>query len=287
MEFLWIVLGTCFLAAGIAWFADPFGLVIGGVTGAAVLISQLSTTLFGYFLSLGFLNLVLNIPIFIISWIQNGFQFLKKSLIGMLLLSGWLYVFQALPNPLPVGDDILLGSLLCGVLSGIGLALVLRVGATTGGTDMLAASIHKIFPHIAFSVIIFVIDGIIIFAGIFVFGTVNTIYAVISVFVTAKLIDAVSSGIRFGKVALILSDNIEEISQQIFKELGRGNTEIPVRGMYSGQERYLLYVAVRPKEVTRLKRIIHRIDDHAFVAICNAQEVIGEGFLEGEDNYIF
>ncbi len=287
VELLWILLGTASLGAGVAWYADPFGLVIGGITGSSILISAVFSSVFGFGLSLGLLNFLLNIPIFIISWIQNGFRFIKKSLIGMLLLSLWLWVFEVVQNPFSVGDDIFMGSLLCGVLSGIGLALVLRTGATTGGTDMLAACIHKAFPHISFSLVIFVVDAIIIFLGIFIFGTIVTAYAVLSVFVTAKLIDAVSSGMRFGRAVFILSEKTDEISKQIFEQLGRGNTAIPVRGMYSGKERTMLYVVVRPKEVPRLNHLILQEDKHAFITVCNAQEVLGEGFLEREDSYIF
>lgn len=286
IEFLWIVFGSASLAGGIAWFANPFGLVIGGVSGASIVIAAIFRNIFGIFVPIGLLHLLINVPIFIMSWIQSGFEFIKKSLIGMLLLSFWLYVFEMAPNPFAIQDDTLIASVLCGVFSGFGLAFVLRTGATTGGTDMLAAFIHKIIPYVSFSVTVFLIDAIIIFSGIFVFGFTATVYAAISVFVSSCLINAVSNKIKFTKAVFVFSDKTEEISKQIFKQLDRGNTGISARGMYSGIKKEALYVVVTPKELPRLKKLILDVDKKAFITICTADETVGEGFLDGDKEYI-
>ena len=278
-----IFTGTALLALGLAWYADPLGLVTGGITGAAIVLSQLSELAFGFAIPLGVVNLILNIPIFVLSGVQQGFRFVKKSLIGMLLLSIWLGVFQWIPNPLPVSDELLLGALLSGVPMGAGLALVLRTGATTGGTDMLAACLHRLIPHFSISVLIFAIDAVIIAAGLFVFGVSRTIYAVVSVFICSKLIDSILGGVNFAKAVFILSQKSEEISEQLFHSVGRGNTGIPVRGMYSGEQGEMLMAVVRPRELPLLKQAVHDIDPNAFVTVCSAQEVLCEGFVELSD----
>lgn len=278
---LLILAGTALVSAGIAWYADPLGLVTGGITGASIVLSQLSELSFGFTIPLGILNLALNLPIFLLSGFQQGFGFVKKSLFGMLLLSAWLGIFQQIPNPLPVTEgDLLLGALLSGVPMGLGLALVLRTGATTGGTDMLAASFHRLFPHLPLSGLIFGIDAVIIASGLFVFGLSHTVYAAVSVYLCSKLIDGILGGLNFGKAVFILSKKTADISQKLFHSVGRGNTAIPVRGMYSGEGGEMLMAVVRPRELPLLKQAVREIDPEAFVTVCPAQEVLGEGFVE-------
>lgn len=283
-ELLLIVFGTAILAMGIAWFADPLGLVTGGVTGLAIAISQLSETIFGFPISLAVLNIALNLPIFIWGFALYGFSFVKKSFLGMILLSVWIFVFQSIPNPFQVGDDILLGALLSGVLQGIGLAWVLQTKSTTGGTDMLATCINRYFKHISLSKLIFIIDAVIIAAGFFVFGVRCTMYAIVSVFISTWVINNILGGLRFAKAVFILSDNNEQISKQIFDQIGRGNTGIYSKGMYSRQNKDMIFVVVSPKELPVLKSIVYETDPRAFVTICPAQEVLGEGFIEDYKN---
>jgi len=285
-EVLYMILGSAALAAGIAWFANPFGLVIGGVSGISIVIAEIFHNFFEVFIPIGLLHLLINIPIFIMSWIQSGFEFIKKSFIGMLLLSFWLYVFEMAPNPFSIQEDTLIASILCGIFSGFGLAIILSIGVTTGGTDMLAAFIHKIILFISFSVTVFLIDAVVIFSGVFVFGFTATVYAASSVFVSSYLIKVFSNRIKFTKAVFIFSNKTEEISKQIFKQLDRGNTGISTRGMYSGQKKEALYVVVRPKELHRLKRLILEVDPKAFITICTADETVGEGFLDGNKEYI-
>lgn len=282
-DMLYIAIGTGLLAMGIAWYAEPFGMVTGGITGLAIIISNLTQNLLGYGVPLWLTNLVLNVPLFLISGLQRGYRFVQRSIYGVILLSAWLWIFERTGDILSVGNDIFLGSVVCGILSGIGLGFVLRAEATTGGTDMIGAILKRFFSHVSLSLLIFIIDGLIIFGGVFVFGVNTTLYTVISVFITTKLISTMLDGLYFAKAAFILSDDCEEIAKAVAKAFDHSSTALPARGMYSGEKKEMLFVVVYPKEIGRLRNIIREIDPQAFITICDAHEVLGEGFIEDHD----
>lgn len=281
-DFFTIVIGTALFSFGIENFANPIGLVTGGVAGLSMIISRIFSMTFDLNVSLSLLNILINIPIFIFSWLINGAKFVKKSLIGILLVSFWLFVFQKLAIKVDVGNDIFAAAILTGVFDGAGLGLVLRTGASSGGTDMLANLVYKIFPKFSISITLFIIDALIILSGFFVFGLINTVYAIIIIFISSKLINGILGGLRFAKAVFILSQHSNEISEKIFEKLNRGNTEIACRGMYTKKEGRMLFVVVWPKELVKLKRIIGQVDPNAFITICSAQEVLGKGFLTDE-----
>lgn len=282
-EFLFIVLGTTLMALGLTWFAAPLGLVTGGVTGVAIVVQELTKNAFGSGVPLFVTNLVLNLPLFLVSIHQRGFRFAKKSLYAVLSLSVMLWICERIPNPFDVGGDLLLASLLCGVLSGTGIGLVLKVSATTGGTDMLASIIKHRHAHFPIAKLMMLIDAAIIVSGVFVFGTVKTLYAVISVVIMSQMINSILAGLYFAKVAFILSEYPEEISKGIFSHLSRGNTGLAAKGMYTGRERQMLFVVVSRKEVSMLRNIVKQTDPNAFVIIADAREALGEGFAEDYD----
>ena len=155
-DFFTIMLGTALFSFGIENFANPIGLVTGGVAGLSIIISKIFSMTFGLNVSLSLLNILINIPIFIFSWLINGAKFVKKSLIGILLVSFWLFVFQKLAIKMDVGNDIFAAAILTGVFDGVGLGLVLKTGASSGGTDMLANLIYKIFPKYSLKLIYFI-----------------------------------------------------------------------------------------------------------------------------------
>jgi len=275
-DYLNIITGTTLFSLGITWFADPIGLVAGGVTGIAIVVKNLSMDKVPLFAT----NLILNIPLFIICIKQRGFGFIKKSLFGVSWLSFILALNKYIPNPLNVKDDILLSSLLLGVFAGVGLGFILRASATSGGTDMLAAIIKFKKPHFPISTLILIIDGIIIASGMFIFGVYTGLYAILSLFVTTKILDGILEGIHFAKAAYILSDKYEDISDEIFKTLKRGNTAIQAKGMFTKKDKKILYVIVEPKEIIILQNIVKNIDPSAFMTITDVRRVVGEGFTD-------
>lgn len=273
-----IILGTTLFAFSITWFAEPIGLVTGGVSGIAIIIKWLSGNKIPIFLT----NLILNIPLFLICIKQRGVKFIVKSLVSVLWMTFALEAVKFIPNPLNVSDDILLSALLAGISAGGGLGFILRASATSGGSDMLAAIIKFKKPHFPISTLILIIDCLIILCGIVVFGAKTGIYAIISVYLSTKIINRMLDGIHFARGAFILSDKYREISKEIFNKLERGNTGIEVEGMYSKEKRKMLYVVVEPKEIIVLQNIVKEIDPEAFMTIHDVRRTLGEGFFEFE-----
>ena len=170
-----------------------------------------------------------------------------------------------------------------GVFVGTGVGLVLRAGATTGGTDMLAAIFKFIRPNLPIEKVMLLIDAVIIVSGMFVFGVVNTMYAIISVIVTTKMVTLVLEGGSSAEAAFIMSEKSDEIADAIMNTVGRGATAIKARGMYSGSDREMIFVVLSQKELPLLRQVIMGIDPRAFITIAEVREVLGEGFIEEYD----
>lgn len=275
MDYLFIMIGTAMLAVSISVFFDPLAMVTGGVTGLAIVIKDLTNGVIPLWLS----NLVINIPLFIIAILIKGKSFGKRSLFATVFLSFCLFFTQHIQ---PITLDILLGSIFGGVLSGAGLGLVFSAYSTTGGTDLAASSIQHFMKHISVAKIMLVLDGIIVLLGFFIFGPEKTMYAIISIFISAKVIDAFLEGLHFSKAAFIISDQHERIAKGIMEEMERGVTGLTGVGKYTGDSKEVLLCVVSKREIVKVKEIAHACDHHAFVIVADVREVLGEGFIEYE-----
>lgn len=274
-----IILGTTIFSLSVIWFADPTGLVLGGISGIAIIVKSISGGVIPLFLT----NLILNIPIFLISIKQRGFKFILNSLVSVLWMTLVLEVARYIPNPLDVSNDYFLTALMAGIFAGTGLGLVLREGATSGGTDMLASIVKFLKPHLDISNLLLVIDGIIIILGMSVFGVSNGIYAIVAVYISSIIINLFTEGAHFARGAFILSSDFQKISDEIMKNLDRGNTGIKVKGMYSKEDKQMLFVVVEPKEVVTLQNIVKNIDKKAFMVVFDVRQALGEGFFEFDE----
>ncbi|MDR1704948.1 MAG: YitT family protein, partial [Clostridiales bacterium] len=221
-------------------------------------------------------NALLNVPIFIAAWRIKGFKYISKTLLATALLSPALFLTSLIP--LRTGD-ILLNAVFGGAVSGFGLGLVFRAGATTGGTDLLASVIRHYKKHIPVSRILLILDFIVILTGFIMLGAEKSLYAVISVFTASKVVSAVLEGFSFAKAAYIISDKSDEIGQRLLTEMERGVTMLNGKGLYTGNEKSVLLCVVSSKEVIKLKEITEDADKHAFVIVSDVREVLGEGFL--------
>lgn len=282
-EFLMILLGVTILALGINWFTSPLGLVTGGLSGVTIIVKEVSEKTLGYGIPLWITNFVLNIPLFAISIKQRGFKFAKKSLWSVGLLTCALWYTEFIPNILDVQGDLLLGGVFGGAIIGLGIGIVLRAGATTGGTDMLATIIK--FKHSRFPIakVMLCIDAVIILAGMLIFGSMKAMYAIIAVFITSKVITWVLEGLNYAKAAFIMSEKNEEIAHAIMNKIPRGVTGIKAKGMYTKADKDMLFVVVSQKEITKLREMVREIDANAFVTIADVREVLGQGFIEEYD----
>ena len=265
---LLVVVGLLVAAAAYRMYLIPNQVVNGGFTGVGQLLNHATG------ISVGLVNIALNVPLFLISMKSMGLRFGVRSLIAMVLMS---LLIDHIPLP-PATDDMLLASVYGGAISGIGFGLVLRGNATTGGTDMLAALLHRLVPVIKVSYAIFMIDGLVIIASAFVFEAQAAMYGLISAFLCNVLIDLVLEGPNSAHSYFIISDKSEAIAEKIMHDMNRGVTGLEAVGMYSQQHKQVLLCVVNRFEAMRLRRIIFEADPHAFVVANKAKEVLGEGF---------
>ena len=262
-----IVLGCLIGALAYPWFLVPNHIAPGGLTGLATVFNYL----FGW--PVGTTSLLMNIPLFLIGFKAMGGGFAIRSLAATLLFS--LFI-----DLLPLGcltQDPMLASVFGGALLGVGLGLILRAGATTGGTDMAARMVHKHLPYLSVGMILFAIDGIaVVLAGIYI-HIEHALYAFISIYVSSMLINLVIDGPTTEKACYVITSAYEQVKTEVMAELNRGVTLLSAKGGFSGEERPILLCVVSAQEVARLKMIVRRTDDKAFVFISDAHEVLGDG----------
>lgn len=263
-----ITLG-CFLGAlAYPLFLVPNHIAPGGLTGLATVLNYL------FHWPVGVTSLVMNVPLFLIGYRAMGRLFVLRSLAATVLFS---ILIDALPLPMMTAQP-LLGALFGGVLLGIGLGLILRGGATTGGTDMVARMIHTRFQHISVGAILFFIDCCVVLMAGFFIEAEYALYAFISLYAASKLIDVVMDGLSREKACYVISNQHMRVKEEIMEKLDRGVTVLSAEGGYSGEKRPVLLCVLSAQEVGRLKAIVREADEDAFLFISDAHEVLGEGF---------
>lgn len=276
-DYIMIIIGTGILAFGIACFYDPVGLVTGGFSGLAIVVKHVTSVFIEGGIPLWLTNIGLNVPVFILSYFLKGKKFIGKTLFGTIMLSVWLYI---LPSIDMAQGDLMIAAIFGGVCAGAGIGFVIRVGATTGGTDMVSALVQLKLRHFSIVQILLVIDGIVVILGMFVFGMLPILYAIIGIVVQTKVSDLVVEGFNYSKAAYIITNEHEEVAKRIMNELERGVTGLHAKGMYTQEDKCVLYCIVTQKEIIGLKDIVNEVDPSAFVIVSDVKEVLGEGFQE-------
>ncbi len=277
LDYAKIVAGTFLMAFAIINIYDPAGFVTGGFTGIAIIVKGMTVGIFPAGIPLWFTNLFLNIPLFIMAITKKRGAFIRKTIAATILLSVWLWILK--PMHL-IDQDSLLTALLGGSISGVGIGLVLLTGATTGGVDLMAALIHDKYRGYSIVRIMQVIDALIVIGGAFLFGINASLYAILTILIVTYVSDYLLEGGKSAKVLYIISDEPEKIANVLMDKLGRGVTGIHAEGMYSGNEKKLLYCVVSKKELIMAKDAVSELDSNAFLIISEAREVFGEGFVE-------
>ena len=281
-NYVLIFIGTFLMAIAIRWIYDRVGLVTGGFSGLTIIIRNVTDHLLPGGIPLWLTNLVLNVPIFLYAYVRFGRSYIGRTGFATVLLSVWLYLIPVMDLS---GDDYMLAALFGGLFTGIGMALVLKAGATTGGTDMVAAIVQTFFRHYSVVQIMQVLDAAIVVAGLYVFGLRPTLYAVVSVFVMTKVSDAFLEGFKNSKAAFIITNAYQDVARRLMEELDRGVTGLNAQGMYTQEAKCVLYCVVSRKEIVRVKEIVNEVDPAAFVIVSDVREVLGEGFLEYSDAF--
>ena len=276
-DYLLVLAGTGILAFAIQCLYEPVELVTGGFSGLAIIIKNVTLDFVEGGVPLWLSNLALNIPVFVIGYFLKGKEFIGKTVLGTVLLSAWLYV---LPSIAVAEGDYMIAAIFGGVLAGVGIGLVLKAGATTGGTDMVASLLQLRFRHYSIVQIMQVLDNLIVLAGLFIFGMRPALYSVISIVAATYVSDLVLEGSNYAKGVFIITSHSEEVANCIIKELERGVTGLYAKGMYTGNEKCMLYCVVSMKEIVKLKDFVVETDPKAFVIVSDVREVLGEGFQE-------
>ena len=276
-EYLLMILGTAIMAVSANIFFSPAGMVPGGFTGLAVLIERLTAGFPHGGIPLWLGNVLLNVPLILFSIKIRGWHFIKRTFLASLLFSVWLFIIPEYAIP---DIDHFLTAVIGGSVMGLGIGLVFFGKATTGGTDTLAALIQHFLPHLSAAKILPILDGIIILLSVWVVGFHVSMYAVIAVILTGRIADRLIYSFRNAYLAYIISDKHEEIAHSILYDLERGATLLPGKGMYTGQDRPVLFCAVSRKQAVLLKELVYDHDPQAFMVLTDAGEIRGEGFLQ-------
>lgn len=276
-----IILGAAIFSFGFVHFNIQNELGEGGFSGVTLILYFV----FGWDVAL--MNLLLNIPMFIIGWKLLGRKVFLYTLIGTISVSVFLKIFQIYEIQINLQDDLFLAALFAGVFVGVGLGIIFRYGGTTGGVDIIARLVHK---YIGWSMgkTMFLFDaGVILLSWLTFLDERSMMYTLVAVFVGARVIDFVQEGAYSARGAFIISDHQTAIAERIGKEMDRGVTVLDGHGFYTKSKREMLYCVIGRNEIVRLKNIITSVDPHAFVSIVDVHDVMGEGFTLDENKKPF
>ncbi|HGJ8108286.1 TPA: YitT family protein [Streptococcus pneumoniae] len=267
-----ILLGAAIYAFGLTYFVVPHHLFEGGATGITLI------TFYLFKIPVSLMNLLINIPLFILAWKIFGAKSLYSSLLGTLALSGWLAFFEHIPLHIDLQGDLLITALIAGILLGIGLGIIFNAGGTTGGTDILARILNK-YTHISIGKLLFILDFCILMLILLIFKDLRLVsYTLLFDFIVSRVIDLIGEGGYAGKGFMITTKRPDQLAKAINDDLGRGVTFISGQGYYSKENLKIIYCIVGRNEIVKTKEMIHRIDPQAFITITEAHEILGEGF---------
>ena len=273
-----IIIGTFILAVGVVFFIAPYKFVPGGVYGISIVIHHLLGT------PIGLVSLCMDIPLLLIGIKILGNRFGVKTFVGIILTAVFVDTLgQIWGNQPLVEDDALLSAIFGGALTGLGLGLVFRAKATSGGTDIVAMILSK-YTRLPLGQSLIYVDSVIVLIGLVAFHDWKIpLYSWIIIFITGKVIDMVVEGLSVNKVVIIISDQHEKIREKILYNMDRGGTYLSAQGMYDGSEKKVIYTNITRRELPVLLAHINDIDPDAFVSVLDAHDVLGEGFKALKD----
>ena len=269
--FVVVTLASAVYAVAFNWFFQSNDLTMGGFTGMAQIIHYLLPVL-----PIGVLTIVMNIPLFIIGVRCMGIKLLLSSLYAMAASSLLLDLVASLFTFQPM--EPLLACIYGGALLGISIGLMLLVNATTGGTELLARLLKLRFRHLSIGRLCLICDVIVVLLYAAVFRNIhNALYSIIALYISSLAIDMVIYGSRTAELAYIISGRSAQIGQALL-ELDMGITLLPATGGFSGDPKQVILCAFKRRQIAVIKAQVHSIDPNAFLIVCQAHEVLGEGF---------
>lgn len=271
IDLLYFVIGAATYSVAVNMFLSSNGISPGGFTGIATVVNYLTN------IPTGVMLFVFNIPVLVLGYIKMGGMFIVKTSFVTALVSLCLDVSARLLPPFKT--DGILAALFGGILMGLGLSLVLLRGATTGGIDIIAKLINRKYRHLSVGKIILMADGFVILLNAFVYkNTESALYSVVAIYAGTRVMDILLYGADKGKIIYIVTSQPDLICREINNTVGRGVTRLSVVGGYTGEARTMLMCTVRAHEAAAVHDAIREYDEKAFVVVCDAGEIIGEGF---------
>ncbi len=265
-----IVAGSLLMAASMRLFLVPNRIAPGGVSGLATVMHYVTG------IKTGVVILVVNLPLFVIAAVMEGWGLVGKTLLSVVVMSlGTDYL------PLPaVTDNLWIACLFGGVMLGFGLGLIQRADGNSGGTALISQLIRRFVPYISMAWVLFAVDFIVVALSVWVFTIEITLHALVALYISSVVFDRVLEGFVAGKGIYIVTMEPVAIAQRIMREVGRGCTSIDAHGMFKGEPRKMLLCIVKNgRELIRVKRIVEQVDERSFVFVADVREVMGEGFV--------
>ena len=291
-EYVMLVLGNFIFAAGAVMLVEPYGFAPGGTYGLGMVFHHL------WGVETEYVALAMDIPLLIIGFLVLGNRFGIKTIVSTILLPLFMQLMHRIygyasliePEVVEMGayQHQIIASIFGGVVYGVGLGLVYRSRATTGGSDIISMILRK-YSRLPMGVCNIIVDGLITLSTVLAFGDWTLpMYSWVIIFVCGRLIDLILEGPKHAKTMMIITGKSEEIRDFIIKDMGRGATLIPGKGLYSGSGRDIIYVVLGRREMIRLKDQVAKVDPTAFVNVIDSAEILGEGFqnLDGSSEIV-
>ncbi len=274
VSFLVITLASAVYALGFVWCYEPNDIAFGGITGIAQIINHLLPVA-----PVGVTVIILNIPLFLLGWKLLGGKMLLGSLYAMFISSVFIDLFTPLWDWQPM--EPFLATIFGGLTMGLSLGLIFQQGSTTGGTDLAARLLKLKLAWLPMGKLLMAVDLVVIVLVALAFRALDTmLYGLVALYISSIAMDGVLYGLDNAKVAYIISDHNEEISRSIVEDLDRGVTVLHGQGAYTGTDKKVLLCAFKQREIASIKNLVKEIDPAAFLIVCPAHEVLGEGFRD-------
>lgn len=277
-----IIIGALVLAIGYVLFINPYNIVPGGVYGLGIVLHSIFPDI-----QVGTFGLMFDIPLLITSLIIFGSQFGARTIVAAVLTPIFMNIFTAIIGEDPttmfgghinLTEDMFLAALFGGLVSGAGLGLIFRANATSGGTDVISMIVSR-YLHLPLARSIMIVETIVVVIGLCVFGDWKLpLYSIITIFVVTKVIDYIVGGASNDKLLFIISEKHDDIRRFIISKLERGGTYLKANGMYTNDDKKMIFLVISIKELALIQSYIRDIDPAVFMVVVNAHETLGDGF---------
>ncbi|WWE27392.1 YitT family protein [Levilactobacillus brevis] len=274
IDLLMIGIGCAMFAFGLVFFNIANHLADGGISGITLIFRAL------FHIDPAYSTILINVPLIIIGWRFLGRQSLIYTIYGTGMLSLCLWVWQRVPLTIALHGDLLISALGAGIIGGFGSGLLYRYGGTTGGTDIIARIFER-FRGVPMGRTLLYLDVVVLLISLVYIDIQHMAYTLIYSYVFARIVNFTQEGAYAARGVIVVSENYQQITDEIMTELERGVSLVNGEGGFSHQERKMIYVVVAPSELYRLRQIIQRNDSRAFISVINVNEALGEGFSFG------